>query len=182
MSTGRLVILSGPSGVGKDTVIDAWRLADPRVERVVAYATRPPRVGEVDGIDYRFVSVEEFKRIADAGGFLEYKKVFENSYATPAQDPDRIIGEGRIAVLKIDVQGALAVMPIRPEAISIFLLPPSEEILKGRIEGRKTDSPDVIARRLQEAKNEIALAGHYKFQIVNESVADVVKQLQELTT
>lgn len=181
MSSGRLVILSGPSGVGKDTVIDAWKQADPDVERVVAYATRPPRTGEVDGVDYRFVSVSEFQRMAEAGKFLEHKRVFENYYATPVSDPDRIVSEGRIAILKIDVQGALAVMPLRPDAITVFLLPPSDEVLRSRIEGRKADAPEVIARRLQEAKNEIAQAPHYQHQIVNENVEDVVKQLMELT-
>ena len=181
MSGGRLVILSGPSGVGKDTVIDAWSLADPDVERVVAYATRKPREGEVDGVDYRFVSVPEFQRMADAGEFLEHKRVFENYYATPVSDPDRIIAEGRIAILKIDVQGALAVMSLRPEAITVFLLPPSDEVLKERIEGRKKDSPEVIAKRLDEAKNEIAQASQYQHRIVNESVEDVVKKLMELT-
>jgi len=182
MATGRLVILSGPSGVGKDTVIDAWRNADASVERVVAYATRAPRSGEVDGVDYRFVPVDQFQQMAAAGEFLEHKRVFENYYATPARDPDRIVSEGRIAVLKIDVQGALAVMPLRPEAITVFLLPPSEEVLKSRIEGRRTDAPEVIFRRLNEAKNEIAQAHNYQFQIVNENVDEVVAKLKELTS
>lgn len=181
MGNGRLVILSGPSGVGKDTVIDAWREADPDVERVVAYATRQPREGEVDGVDYRFVSVPDFQRMAEAGEFLEHKRVFENYYATPVSDPDRIVSEGRIAILKIDVQGARAVMPLRPEAITVFLLPPSEEVLRERIEGRKKDTPEVIARRLEEAKNEIAQAPHYQHQIVNENVDEVVRRLKELT-
>ena len=181
MGKGRLVILSGPSGVGKDTVIDAWRLADPSVERVVACTTRAPRVNEVDGVDYHFLSVEQFEAMAKAGGFLEYKRVFDNYYGTPAKTPEEIIERGGIAILKIDVQGARAVMPMRPDAITVFILPPSEEVLRERIEGRKTDSPEAITKRLQEAKNEITQAKAYQYQIVNEDIDTVVRQLRALT-
>ena len=130
MAKGKLVILSGPSGVGKDTVIDAWKAADPRVERIVARTTRAPREYEVDGIDYVFLSTEKFLELADQGFFLEHKNVFDNYYGTPLGDMERVLNEGRIAVLKIDVQGALSVMPLRPDAITVFILPPSEEELE----------------------------------------------------
>lgn len=181
MAEGKLVILSGPSGVGKDTVIDAWKQADPRVERVVAYTTRAPRPGEVDRVDYCFVSEPTFLEMAEKGAFLEHKCVFGNYYATPAAEPDRIQQLGGVAILKIDVQGALAVMPLRPHAISVFLLPPSDEVLRQRIEGRRSDAPEVIERRLQEAKNEIAQSEHYQHRLVNERVEDVVAKLRELT-
>ena len=181
MGSGRLVILSGPSGVGKDTVIDLWHRADPSVQRVVAYATRVPRPGEVDNVDYHFVSVNEFKRMAEAGEFLEHKKVVVNYYATPVCDTDKLLADGRIAVLKIDVQGALEVMDKRPEAMSVFLLPPYPEALRERLEARATDSPDVVARRLEEAAKEMAFADRYQHRIVNRNVEEVVARLQELT-
>ncbi len=178
---GRLVILSGPSGVGKDTVIDAWTQADPRVERVVARTTREPRDHEVNGVDYVFLKPEHFLELVEQGFFLEYKKVFENYYGTPLVDMERILGEDRVAVLKIDVQGALSVMPLRPDAVTVFLLPPSDEELERRIIGRNTDTPESIAKRLGKAKDEIAQAHHYQHQIVNEDVEAVVQKLKDLT-
>ncbi len=175
--SGKLVILSGPSGVGKDTVIDAWRQADPRVTRVVAYTTRPPRLGEVDGVDYHFVCVSDFLAKVSAGDFLEFKEVFGNHYATPLRDMEALLAKGKIAVLKIDVQGALTVMPLRPDAITVFLLPPSDDELARRISVRGKDSEEQIQRRLATARAEIALADRYQHRIVNGSVEQVVGTL-----
>jgi guanylate kinase len=168
--SGRLVILSGPSGVGKDTVIDAWSEMDPRVERVVAYTTRPPREGEVEGIDYHFVSVPHFEQLAEEGAFLEWKRVHGNFYATPLKEMERMLEEGKIAVLKIDVQGALAAMALRPDALTVFLLPPSWDELERRIRGRATEAPEAIEGRLVNARNEMALADRYQHRIVNRTV------------
>jgi len=181
MKTGRLVILSGPSGVGKDTVIDAWKAKEPDVERVIAYTTREPRKGEVNGVDYWFVSRPEFVRMAEAGEFLEYKEVVGNFYATPVRHADRLLLQGRIAVLKIDVQGALEVMKKRPSSLTVFLLPPTKEALRERLEGRGTDTAEVIAKRIAVAEQELAQAPHYQHQIVNRDVSEVVTQLEELT-
>lgn len=180
MSPGTLVILSGPSGVGKDTVINAWHARDPRVRRVVAYTTRPPRKGETPGVDYQFVSLEEFLRLATDGAFLEFKEVHGNHYATPLRDMEAMLAEGQIAVLKVDVQGALTVMELRPDAKSVFLMPPSDEELERRIRARNLDAPDVILRRLINAREEMALAHHYQSQIVNDAVEDVVDELEKL--
>ena len=177
---GRLVILSGPSGVGKDTVIDAWRSADPRVERVVAYTTRAPRVGEQDGVDYHFVTLERFESLAEGGHFLEHKMVHGNGYATPLTDLEQMLAAGKIAILKIDVQGALAVMQLRPDAESAFLLPPDAEELERRIRGRGTDSEDAIAKRLSNARDEMEAARHYQHRLVNQSVPEVVAELVRL--
>jgi guanylate kinase len=171
------VILSGPSGVGKDTVIDAWRAVDTRVHRVVAYATRAPRTGETDGIDYHFVTVEEFHRKAAAGDFLEYKEVHGNWYATPLRDMEQMLEDGKIAILKIDVQGALSAMELRPDAITVFILPPSVEELERRIRGRGTDAPEAIEKRLQNARDELSVAPRYQHQVVN---LDVEKTVEEL--
>ena len=178
--SGRLVILSGPSGVGKDTIIDAWREINPKVERVVAYTTRSPRPGEVDGLDYKFVTVPEFRMKADFGEFLEFKQVHGNWYATPLTDMENLLTAGRIAILKIDVQGALHAMTLRKDAISIFILPPSQEELEHRIRGRGTDDEAIIEQRLANAQTEISLASKYQHRIVNLDVEMTVAMLERI--
>ncbi|MCC7434289.1 MAG: guanylate kinase [Methanoregulaceae archaeon] len=178
--SGRLVILSGPSGVGKDSVLDRWKAADPRVVRVVAYCTRAPRTGEVDGVDYHFVTREQFMAKAEAGDFLEYKEVHENLYATPLTDMEALLADGRIAVLKIDVQGALAVMEKRDDAISIFLLPPSAEELERRIRKRGTDDEATIQKRLKNARDEIALSDRYQHRVVNDDLDRAAAEIMEI--
>lgn len=180
MSRGKLVILSGPSGVGKDTVIDAWRERDPRVCRVIAYTTRAARAGERPGIDYHFVSLPDFLRMAEEGAFLEFKEVHGNHYATPLKDMEEMLDRGEIAVLKIDVQGAMTAMEMRPDAVSIFLMPPSADELERRIRARNLDTPEQITRRLLNAREEMASAHHYAHQIVNDAVPEVVESLMKI--
>lgn len=179
---GRILILSGPSGVGKDTVIDTWRARNPRVKRVVAYTTRAPRTGETNGIDYHFVDRPTFDRMSAAGDFLEFKEVHGNGYATPLRDLDAMLEQGRIAILKIDVQGALHAMTVRPDALSVFLLPPSYEELERRIHGRASDSPAAIALRLQNAQEELNAAPQYRHRIVNDDLAATVQTLEDLVS
>ncbi|GJQ57178.1 MAG: guanylate kinase [Rhodocyclaceae bacterium] len=178
--SGRLVILSGPSGVGKDSVLDRWKTADPRVVRVVAYCTRAPRTGEVDGVDYHFCSREQFIAKADAGDFLEYKEVHGNLYATPLKDMEKLLADGRIAVLKIYVQGAISVMEKRDDAISIFLLAPSFQELERRIRKRGTDDEATIQKRLKNARDEIALSDRYQYRVVNDDIDRAVAEIMEI--
>lgn len=177
---GKLVILSGPSGVGKDTVIDAWNERDPRVKRVVAYTTRDPRPGEIPDEDYHFVTVEKFKNLADSGAFLEWKEVHGNFYATPLHDMEAMLKNGKIAILKIDVQGALVAKEKRPDALMIFLLPPSMEELEDRIRGRAQDSPEVIEKRLKNARGEMEYASQYDFQVVNDDLERCVQEIMDI--
>ena len=178
---GRLVILSGPSGVGKDTVLDAWRLRNPRVQRVVAATTRTPRSGEVDGVDYHFLTREAFLNKANCNEMLEFKEVFGNLYGTPVEGMERLLTEGKVAILKIDVQGGLDVIEKRPDAVTIFLLPPSQAELEERLRARCTDDPADIERRLQHAKAEIAIGmNHYKHQVVNADVDRAVDELEAI--
>ncbi len=171
------MILSGPSAVGKDTLIAAWSALDPRVVRVVTYTTRPPRRGEVDGVEYHFVTTSRFRELADSGQFLEYKKVHGNWYASPKTDTDQLVSSGKIAVLKIDVEGALEVMRQRTGALTVFVDPPSEAELELRIRRRGADSEEEIQRRLAAARTEMAKAGHYQHRIVNDSVERAAREL-----
>jgi guanylate kinase len=177
---GRLVILSGPSGVGKDTVLQAWRRVNHLVERVVATTTRAPRPGEADGVDYDFVSVIEFDQKVRMGEFLEHKLVHGNWYATPSGSVTKLLLAGKVAVLKIDVQGAIEVMAKRPDALSVFLLPPSWAVLEARIRARGTESEEVIAERLDNARFELSLADRYSHQVVNGDLCLAVEQLEAI--
>ncbi len=180
MNNGRLVIISGPSGVGKDTLINAWRVKNPLVERVVAYTTRDPRRGEIDGVDYHFILRSRFYDMAEAGEFLEYKEVHDYYYATPLKDLDRLLAQGKIAVLKIDVQGALSVMAFRDDAIAVFLLPPNADELERRIRERGTEDTPTILKRLRNAQQEIALASRYPHRIINDDVDSSVERLEQI--
>lgn len=178
--TGRIVILSGPSGVGKDTVIARWKDVDPRVVRVVAYTTREPREGEAEGVDYHFVSVERFQKLAADGAFLEWKRVHDNFYATPLDDLNALLDQGKVAILKIDVQGGVEAMRKRPDAVSIFLLPPSWEELERRIRSRATDDDATIRKRLKNARQEIKSADAYQHRVVNDDLNRAVEEIRRI--
>lgn len=175
--SGTLVILSGPSGVGKDTVLDAWKAANPLVVRVVAYTTRDPREAEVDGVDYHFVTEEAFMERANRGAFLEWMNVHGKLYATPLEDMEALLADGKIAVLKIDVQGALRVMELRPDVLSIMLVPPSWAELEHRIRSRGTETPEKIALRLENARKELEFADRYTHCVVNDDVMRAVGEV-----
>ncbi len=176
---GCVLILSGPSGVGKDTVLEAWQQHNHRVQRVVAYTTREMREGEIDGKDYHFVTHPAFKEMADHGAFLEHKLVHANFYATPLKDMEKLVGSGKIAVLKIDVQGALTVMELRPDVLTVILQPPSWEELERRIRGRATDDAATIEKRLITAREEIEFADRYQLRLVNDDLFRTVAALDE---
>lgn len=178
--SGILMILSGPSGVGKDTVIQAWKARNPRVERVVTCTTRSPRPGERHGVDYWFLSDSEFQDRARAGKFLEHMQVHGHGYATPLDQICSWLAEGKIVVLKIDVQGAEAVRRVRGDTWSVFLMPPSMEALEQRIRDRRTEDEAAIERRLANARREVEQAAAYDHVIVNDDVGRVVEQLESI--
>jgi guanylate kinase len=138
------------------------------------------RDGEQNGIDYHFVTERVFLRMAKAGDFLEHKEVHGNYYGTPVQGLSSIVDAGKIAVLKIDVQGALTVIPKLPGVLSIFLMPPSFEELERRLKNRDTEPPLQIRTRINNAKREIAAAVHYKARVVNDDVDRCVEEIQSL--
>jgi guanylate kinase len=166
--------------VGKDTVLERWTARNPRVQRVVAYCTRPPRQGETDGVDYHFVSPARFHELAGKGAFLEHKEVHGNFYATPLHDLRSMVDQGLIAVLKIDVQGALEAMEKLPEAISIFLEPPAFEVLEQRMRERAKDSESVIQTRLENARFELSVAARYRHRVVNDDLESTVNRLEAI--
>lgn len=176
------MILSGPSGSGKDTVLDAWKAINPRVERVVTCTTRTARPGEVDGKDYHFITQSEFERMASCGEFLEFKQVHGAGYGTPKDEVDRLLELGNIVVLKIDVQGAIDVMSLRPEALSVFLDIPSMEELERRLRSRGTETEAAIHRRLSDADRERAERHRYRHVIVNRDVSESARLLQEVVS
>jgi guanylate kinase len=167
-----VVIISGPSGVGKDTIIDAIQRRDPdRTDRefVITCTTRARREYEVDGVHYHFRTPEAFARLIEADGLLEYAEVHGNWYGTPRDQVVDAITAGRDAILKIDVQGARAVRALIPEALLIFVVPPSLEELTARLIARSTESPEALARRTQGAAIELARQADYDHVVVNET-------------
>jgi guanylate kinase len=166
-----LVIISGPSGVGKDTIIRRLkeRFPDPRRRYVVTYKTRDRRPGEVDGKDYHFVSRDEFHRLRSEGAFLETAEVHGHWSGTPLDQVVEALGAGLDAILKIDVQGARAVRERVPDALLIFVAPPSLEALTGRLRGRATESAADFERRQRDAMLELASQKDYDYVVINET-------------
>ena len=179
---GKVVVISGPSGVGKSTV--CHRLCEMLpAEFSVSVTTRKPRPGERNAADYDYISEEEFVRLRDSGGLLEWAEVYGNHYGTPKAPIERAIAEGRVIILEIDIQGCIQVRRHVREATTFFLLPPSPEEQKRRIEGRKTDAADVIKRRLAKADGEIRYAAEsncYDEFIVNDHLDETVQKIYQI--
>lgn len=177
----RLVVLAGPTAVGKGTVSRHIREEYPDVLLSVSATTRPPRPGEVEGEHYYFVSDAEFDAMIARGEFLEYATVHNRSrYGTPRPPIDRALAEGKSVLLEIDLQGARAVKERMPEALLVFLLPPTWEELVRRLIGRGTESPDEQARRLETAKVELAAQDEFDVKVVNLDVGQAAREVVEL--
>lgn len=174
------MVLSGPSGVGKNTVLNALIAKNPRVRYSISATTRPPRPGEVHGQNYFFLTGEEFGRRVDAGEFLEWAVFCGHRYGTPRPNVEKWLSAGHHVVLDIDVQGARRVKEAMPQAVLVFLLPPSWEVLEARIRARGTDAEEVIARRLTAAREEIAALPAYQYMVWNREVEAAVKELEAI--
>ena len=178
--TAPLLVLSGPSGVGKSTVVRQLRAAHPEVWLSVSATTRFPRPGEVDGVHYRFVSQEQFDQLASSGGLLEWAEFAGNRYGTPREPVLERLAAGQPFLLEIDLQGARQVRASMPEAILVFLAPPSWDELVRRLTGRGTESAEVIEQRLTTAREELSAEDEFDHTLVNTSVEDVVARLLAL--
>lgn len=179
---GMLLVISGPSGAGKGTLFKRLLAEDDTMTFSVSYATRAPRPGEVDGKDYHFVTNEEFDRMVEKNGFLEYATVHANRYGTPVQPVLEAIEKGLNMVLDIDPQGALKVMEAMPDCVSVFILPPSYSELRRRLVGRNTESPEDVERRLGNAKGEIAQMNRYNYLVINDDVDKAYEELKAIVT
>ena len=177
---GALVIVSGPSGVGKGSLVREVMLRDPLTRFSVSATTRAPRPGEEDGKSYYFLTNEEFLLRRAQREFLEWAQVFGNYYGTLHSEVDRLLGAGFNVLLDIDTQGAASVRQLRPEAVSVFIMPPSMEELKRRIIRRGTETPDVLEFRLSRAESEMALAPNYDYIIVNDDLETAAGELLDI--
>ncbi|NJC85227.1 guanylate kinase [Planosporangium mesophilum] len=175
-----MTVLSGPSGVGKDSVIELIRARSPWVRLSVSVTTRRKRDYEVDGTHYHFVSRTEFQRMVSAGELLEWAEFAGNLYGTPRAQVEGYLAQGIPVLLKIDIQGARQVRAAMADAQLVFLAPPSVEELERRLTGRGTEDPDMIARRLQHAHEELAAAKDFDEIIVNDSIEHAADELVSL--
>jgi guanylate kinase len=177
---GLLFIISAPSGAGKTTLAEQLATRIPRLKLSRSYTSRPARSGEIDGVDYNFVSRDRFERMAAAGEFLEWADVFGNLYGTRAADTRALLDDGDDVVLVIDVQGARTVRASGMTTTAIFVMPPSFETLERRLRGRSKDSEAAIQRRLQVAREEVAAFTEYDFVVVNDEVAAALDELRSI--
>ena len=172
-------MVTGPSGVGKGTLIKRLRARLPGFDLSVSATTRPPRPGEVDGRDYHFLTLEEFEQRLARGDFLEHAMYAGNMYGTPRSELDRAREAGRDVVLEIEVEGARQVREALPEAKQVFIAPPSDETLRKRLVARSTDSPEEIERRLTRAREELAAREEFGKVIVNDDLDRAADELVE---
>lgn len=184
MSKGTLVLFSGPSGVGKDTVLEVVLNKNKDLQKSVSLTTREIRENEIDGKDYYFISQSDFDKMVENNEVLEFAQYGKNFYGTPKAPIDKWLDEGKIIILKIEVQGAKQIKELYPDAVGIFIMPPSMDELEKRLRLRGTESEDDIKRRLDIAKNEMEKSVDYDYLVINdevdlasENVLDIVKKL-----
>jgi len=180
LAVAKVFVITGPSGVGKGTLIERLLERVTELELSVSATTREPRPGEVDGRDYHFLTPEEFRQRLEAGEFLEHASYSGNHYGTLREEVERRLAEGRSVVLEIEVQGARQVRDAMPEAVLIFIAPPDEAVLRERLEGRGTDSSDAIEQRLRTAEVELAARSEFPHVVVNDEVQKAAAELEGL--
>lgn len=179
-----LIVLSGPSGVGKDTLLHKLLLAEPRIRKIATVTTRAPRPGEVEGRDHYFVSVGRFHQLVEENALLEHANVYGNWYGVPRADVDNLIGEGWDVALRTDIQGAASVKALAPKAVTIFISPADLADLQRRIERRGSEEPDDLILRLETARKEMDAAASFDHVVVNpenelDSVVERVRLILE---
>ncbi|HVP02892.1 MAG TPA: guanylate kinase [Solirubrobacteraceae bacterium] len=173
----RVIVITGPSGVGKGTLIRLLRERLPELGLSVSATTREPRPGERDGVDYHFLSDADFDRLIGEGAFVEHAEYAGRRYGTLRSELERRAAAGEPVLLEIEVQGARQVRESMPEAVQVFIEPPSAEALRERLVGRGTDAPEVVERRLQAARAELAAKDEFQHRVVNDRLHDAVEAL-----
>ena len=176
--SGRLFVFAAPSGAGKTTLVHAVVRKHPELRFSISYTTREPRVNEANAVDYLFVSEDEFMRLRDAGEMLEYAQVFDNYYATSRSQVEKHLADDRSVVLEIDWQGAQQVRESMPDCVTIFILPPSIAELERRLRNRRTDKPEVIERRLRDARSDMAHWDEFDHVIINDDLDEAIEALE----
>jgi guanylate kinase len=179
LSQGKLIVLTGPSGVGKGTLMRSLLQRHPELYYSVSATTRPPRPGEIDGKHYHFINRSKFEKLVAGGEFLEWAEFAGNYYGTPRQAVLNQINSGKSVVLEIELEGARQIRSSFAEAFSIFILPPSINELEKRIRSRGQDTEDAIARRLRRAQDEINAAEEFDLQIVNDDFEAALNSIEE---
>jgi guanylate kinase len=180
MPQGRLYVVAAPSGAGKTSLVKALMEREPRIQFSVSYTTRKPRVTEIPGRDYHFVSAERFEEMIANNEFLEHAKVFDNRYGTGVRTVQEALSNGEQLLLEIDWQGARQVRARLPEACSIFILPPSRAALELRLKGRSTDSDAVIQRRLRDAAEDLGHWTEFDYVVINDRFEQALEDLQAI--
>ena len=177
---GKLFIISGPSGTGKSTIIEALLKKRPELRYSISYTTRPPRGNEKDGEDYYFISKNAFEERMRSGDFAEWAEVHGHFYGTSAAYIEKTLAKGKDILLDIDIVGARKLLGRFPDATSIFVAPPTMDILERRLIARDTDSPAIVKKRLQNAEAEMAQAKHYDHIVVNKDLAHAISTLEKI--
>ncbi|RTL10824.1 MAG: guanylate kinase [Neisseriaceae bacterium] len=177
MNRGKIYVIAAPSGAGKSTLVNALCKIDPQVQLSISHTTRPIRPGEADGINYFFVTVDSFKTMIEANEFLEYAQVYDNYYGTNINTIKKFLATGKDIILEIDWQGAQQIRKMFSDAVLIFILPPSLEVLAQRLSARNTDSREVIEKRLSLAMNDISHAPEFDYLIVNDNFETALQDL-----
>lgn len=181
MKKGRLIILSGPSGVGKSTVRkEVFKNQNLNLRYSISMTTRSARVGEENDVDYHFVNETEFLKAIEEDRFLEHANFISNRYGTLKEDVDKLLNNGFNVMLEIEIEGAKQIMKKRPEALSIYLVPPSFAVLRQRITDRKSESEDLINKRLATAEDEMAFKRIYNYVVVNDVLEQAVNQVSDI--
>lgn len=176
---GLLIVISGPSGVGKGTVIkEVMKDPELNLSYSVSMTTREKREGEQEGVNYYYVSREQFEKTRDEGGLLEWTEFVGNYYGTPLSEIERLRSEGKNALLEIEVEGCRQVKEKVPDALTIFIVPPSLKELENRIRGRRTEAEEIVQQRLAKASKELEMTGQYRYVVCNDDIqlaADIIR-------
>ena len=179
---GLLIVISGPSGAGKGTICKSFMERNKDVVLSVSATTRSPRKGEVDGVNYHFMTKEQFKDKIKSNDFLEYAEVYDNFYGTPKSNVEELLESGKDVILEIDIQGALKVKENTEDGVFVFILPPSMEELKQRIIKRGSETEESLMKRFKSAYKEINFVSKYNYAVVNDEVETAVEKLESIIT